>query len=64
MASSARRQLLCAPAATLPLALYRETTLSASPINRATSGGVAQLPFTTASESSVAPRATAQAFQT
>ena len=40
------------------------STLSASAVSFATSGGAAQLPLTTAVLSSVAPRATAQPFQT
>ena len=40
------------------------STLSASAASLATSGGAAHLPSTTAALSSVAPRASAQPFQT
>jgi hypothetical protein len=40
------------------------TTRSNSSVMRATSGGVIQLAFIQLKSSSVAPRATAQAFQT
>jgi hypothetical protein len=47
-----------------PRAIQKVTTRSLSPNSVATSGGVTHVPLTFTRSSSVAPRATAQPFQT